>query len=137
MHPRSLSHPDALDELADAIRIQMDARIARANEALQALSVAVTALQNQVGSGLVFMLKNKFGMTKNQAQKLFYDFKKKNKEDDPNEQMPGEDPKEPGNVEEKISMIMGYMKETSDKLDQIERDISFLKDQVDKILQKI
>ncbi|MBI1387701.1 MAG: hypothetical protein GC154_04570 [bacterium] len=87
------------------------------------------------------MLKNKFGLTKDQAQKMFYDYKNKGQEQDPDQQGgdPKGDPKEAasGTVEQKISLIMGYMKETSTKIDQIERDITYLKEQVDKILQKI
>lgn len=86
------------------------------------------------------MLKNKLGLTKNQAQKLFYDYKNKGKDENPEngskEQQPGQ-PEDQGNVEQKISMIMNYMQETSTKLDQIEKDISYLKEQVDRILEKI
>lgn len=85
------------------------------------------------------MFKNKLGFTKGQAQKLFYDYKnKRNQETPENEQkdQPSQSD-DNGSVEQKISMIMNYMQETSTKLDQIEKDISYLKEQVDRILQKI
>ncbi|MBZ0254711.1 hypothetical protein K8I31_01525 [bacterium] len=85
------------------------------------------------------MLKNKLGFTKDQAQKLLYDYKSKGKQEPPEDEQKDSPshPDDKGNVEQKISMIMNYMQETSTKLDQIEKDISYLKEQVDRILQKI
>ncbi len=86
---------------------------------------------------VMYMLKNKFGFTKEQAKKLYSTYRNKGEggEDDGNNE---EDPQsEQQNIDEKISMIMGYMKETSAKLDRIEDDIAYLKNQVENILKRI
>ena len=40
-------------------------------------------------------------------------------------------------TDEKIEQIIDYMKDTTTKLDRIEDDINFLKEQVDRILKRI
>ncbi len=91
-------------------------------------------IQSIKDQGIQFMFKNKYGLNKEEAKKLFYDFRSKSKEPG------GEDDDSSQNtesVEGKIAMIMDYMKETSTKLDRIEDDISTLKRQVEHILKKI
>ena len=100
---------------------------------LLGLQEKITALIQDPASGFMFTLKNKFGFSKKDAKKLFYDYidGKKTDEDNP------EPPREPETTEEKISMIMDYMKETSVKLDRIEDELSHLKQQVEEILKRV
>ncbi|MBN2329217.1 MAG: hypothetical protein JXR73_18905 [Candidatus Omnitrophica bacterium] len=83
---------------------------------------------------IVLMLRNKWGFTKKEAQKLFYDMKKGG---DKSDHGSDNDSKQPESTEEKISMIMDYMRETSAKLDSIDQDIAHLKRQVAEILKRI
>ncbi len=80
------------------------------------------------------MLRNKWGLTKKDAQKIFNDIhdngSNENKEKNAK-------PTRPETIDEKVSMIMDYMKETSQKLDSIDRDILELKKQVEEILKRI
>ncbi len=84
---------------------------------------------------VMFMLKNKFGFTKEQAKKLYSSYR--NKDSDQGKNEGGQKPEEPQSIDDKISMIMDYMQETSSKLDRIEDDISYLKQQVENILKRI
>ncbi len=98
------------------------------------LNHCLEIIGEQKNRGFIFMLKNKFGLSKEAAKKLFYDHRKKKQDDtDPN-QSPQ---KEPESVDEKIEMLMGYMRETTSKLDRIEDDISNLKEKVEEILKRI
>lgn len=80
----------------------------------------------------MYMLRNKFGLSKKDAKKLYYDVKSKGPDDDGDEEL-----ESPSSTDDKLNVIMTYMKETSTKLDKIEEDIAYLKDQVEKILQKV
>lgn len=82
-----------------------------------------------------FMLKNKWGLTKEEAKKLFYDYKNKTASDPNNPSSPSE--QQPENVDQKIAVIMDYMIDTSAKLDRIEDDLSQLKQKVEEILKKL
>ncbi len=95
------------------------------------MSKMISTLKPSVWNHLSFLLKNKLGMTKDQAKDLFYQSKSKGKQEG------GEDPEHPESVEEKMNVIMGYMKDTSEKLETIERDIAHLKQQVEIILKKL
>ncbi|RJP26382.1 MAG: hypothetical protein C4527_15535 [Candidatus Omnitrophota bacterium] len=87
---------------------------------------------------VMFMLKNKFGFTKDQAKKLYSTFRSKGESGDNGDDGDEENNSvEPQTIDDKISMIMGYMKETSAKLDRIEDDITYLKQQVENILKRI
>jgi hypothetical protein len=72
--------------------------------------------------------KNPLGMTRDEAKKAYFRFRSK-KEDTP--ESSGED------QEQKINRILLYMNETTVKLDRIEEDISFLKEQVGTIIKKL
>lgn len=89
---------------------------------------------SEKGQESVFMVRNRFGLTKEQAKKLYYDYHGAGEEQTPDRNQPEGKPQ---TAEEKISMIMDYMKETSAKLDQIENDIAFLKQQVNEILKRL
>ncbi len=131
--------PIAIADLALEMQKLIEMRVSRINSALDWLNSSITPLRKHIGEEIHFMLKNKTGLTKTQAQKLFYDYKNKGNDED-NEKKSGQEqkqPKEQGNIDQKISMIMNYMQETSIKLDQIEKDISHLREQVDRILEKI
>ena len=77
------------------------------------------------------MLRNKWGLTKKDAQKIFNDIH----DNGSNEK--NAKPTRPETIDEKVTMIMDYMKETSQKLDSIDRDILELKKQVEEILKRI
>jgi len=81
-----------------------------------------------------FMFRKRITTDKEEAKKLFFSYRKKGSVENSPEEIP---PKEPETTEEKIAMIMDYMKETSAKLDRIEDDITYLKQQVDEIKKKI
>ena len=90
---------------------------------------------------ILLMLRNKWGFSKKDAKKMFYQYHSKEEEeeedgdDDNGNENP--DPGKSGSVDQKISMIMDYMKETSTKLDSIDRDIAQLKEQVEEILKRM
>ena len=85
--------------------------------------------------------KNKMGLTRDEAKEIFYRFRSKAPKTPPEDQKEtpsggsgaGYDP----NVHQKLEVLMGYMQDTSKKLDRIENDLVHLKSQVEKILQKI
>ena len=88
---------------------------------------------NLCGQEMLLMLRNKWGLSKKDAQKLYYDVRNKgNETEEENKESP-----RPDTIDKKISMIMDYMKETSSKLDSIDRDIADLKKQVEEILRRI
>ncbi len=99
--------------------------------------------ENIRGQGIAFMRKNRDGFTKEEAKKLFYSFRGGNKQDDDGDDK-GERKSDPAaevvkakTADEKIDKIIDYMRVTSSKLDRIEDDIQSLKEQVDRILEKI
>lgn len=108
---------------------QRNASVLRSN--LQATFESIAA--NLSGQEMLLMLKNKWGLSKKEAQKLYYDVRNKGNEPEEEKQ---ESPR-PDTIDKKISMIMDYMKETSAKLDSIDRDIADLKKQVEEILRRI
>ncbi len=83
------------------------------------------------GLGVSYMARNKSGFTREQAKELFYSFRKKKDE-------PGSpEPDEAEDTDARFAKIMDYMEETSKKLDRIEDDVAFLKDQVSAILKRL
>ena len=113
--------------------LRMEAEIIRGN-----LAAAVGELS---GQGIMFA-RNKYGFTKSEAKKLFFSLRGgKQDDDDGDEPEKNDDPAaavvEAKGPDEKIERIIDYMRETSTKLDRIEDDIQFLKNQVDRILEKI
>ena len=95
------------------------------------------------GTEVIFMLKNKFGLSQDEAKKIYYKYR----HTEPEEENPKKDENQPANplnqptnvqsTDQKIAMIMDYMKETSVKLEKIENDIEYLKRQVDQILRQM
>ena len=77
------------------------------------------------------MARKKKGSTREQSKELFYSFRKK--KDGPEEP----EPDEPEDTDARFAKIMDYMEETSKKLDRIEDDVAFLKDQVSAILKRL
>ena len=110
--------------------VQMSANAIK--EKLQTMNSVTVSTKPTLWDSLSFLLKNKFGLTKDAAKKMFYDYKSKG---EPEEE--GEDPKQPETIDEKMNAIMGYMEETSAKLESIEKDIAHLKQQVEAILKKL
>jgi len=118
-------------------------RLMDAQRRATALRANLMAAYDQIagilkGQEIVFMLRNKWGLSKKDAQKLYYDLR--NPGEGPGEGSEGNNPnqsKQPETVDDKISMIMDYMKDTSAKLDGIDRDIAHLKKQVEEILKRM
>ncbi len=123
--------------------VRMDTRLAD-------LAGSVEMLQRQLDTALeraaaiinpreifAMMKKNKWGFNKEEAKKLFYSYRSKTPlqaDATSTNPKPGY---EPESTEQKIAMIMAYMKETSAKLDRIEDDIAELKEKVNAVLKKI
>lgn len=121
-------------DLLTEIQTQLNHRMKRVGRALRMLEGLFSKGRLfQDDASPMFMLRNKFGLTKKDAKKLYYDVRSKDNEE-------GEDPKQsktPESTEEKIVFIMETMKQTAVKLDRMEEDLAYLKDQVDKILKKL
>ncbi|HOE10688.1 MAG TPA: hypothetical protein PLQ35_15375 [bacterium] len=80
-----------------------------------------------------FMVRNKDGFTREEAKSLFYRFRQK-KTEEPEEESRSNQPQD---TDARLERIMDYMEETSKKLDRIEDDITFLKEQVADILKRL
>ena len=83
--------------------------------------------------------RNRDGMSPEEAKDLFFKFRKKRVLRSENFEEPpqSEPPKRGAEGGDPAEQMMTFMRETSAKLDRIEEDIGYLKDQVDKILKKI
>ena len=82
------------------------------------------------------MLRNKFGVKKREAQKLYYGYRSTGKKEG-GEKSPGWLESYVNNcLEDKACHIMTTLNETENKIDRIERDIDSIKDHVDQILKK-
>ncbi|MEW6238672.1 MAG: hypothetical protein AB1656_25080 [Candidatus Omnitrophota bacterium] len=113
-------------------------RLGQIREMRRSLSEICRAAVELKGQEFLFMFRNKFGLTKKDAKKLFYDYHSKDAKADEAEEAEGKEPiKPPETTDQKIAMIMDYMQETSIKLDRIESDIAALKEQVELILKRI
>lgn len=131
--PRSLTITprEEVQQLLSAIQtLQLSAM--RIKKELQTVNTVIVSVRPTIWESILFLLKNKFGLTKDAAKKMFYDYKSKG---EPEEE--GEEPKKPETIDEKMNAIMGYMKDTSAKLESIEKDITYLKQQVEAILKKL
>ncbi|HPA47063.1 MAG TPA: hypothetical protein PK395_14960 [bacterium] len=93
----------------------------------------MTTAETLAAQCLSFMVRNKDGFTREEAKSLFYRFRQK-KTEEPEEQP---DSDQPQDTDARLERIMVYMEETSKKLDRIEDDITFLKDQVADILKRL
>lgn len=82
---------------------------------------------------MVYMARSKDGFTPEQAKQLFYGFRKRKQEAAEGHRGPGNK----NDVEDRFEKIMAYMEETSRKLDRIEKDIEYLKEQVARILRRL
>lgn len=95
------------------------------------------------GIGIALSQRNRSGFTKSEAKKLFYSLRggKPEGEGEGGDEEDPDDPIEAVNkaqtTDQKIEQIIDYMKDTTSKLDRIEDDINFLKEQVDRILKRI
>lgn len=130
---------EQLKNLIELFRRIID-RLKQESESLRCEMVNTVA--ELFGPNVMFALRNRQGFTKEEAKKLFYSFRsggQKNSEENPEKSKP--DPAkgvvEAKTTEDKIDQIVVYMRETSNKLDRIEDDINFLKEQVDRILEKL
>jgi len=131
------SHPVSVIQAVQVIVDRIGELAGQAHELRQRLDSAAQFVVTQLkGQELSFMFKNKLGMSKSDAKDLFFSYKNRNKPD-PDEEDPDRSQPEVETTEKKIAMIMDYMKDTSQKLDRIEDDISELKAKVEQILKRI
>ena len=78
-------------------------------------------------------VRNRLGFTRDEAKRIFYQFRGKSRPE-------GSDPDpadEQNGYGSEFSQVVAYMQETSARLDSIEKDLDYLKDRVDKILERI
>jgi len=93
------------------------------------LSIAETLNRLQM-----LFARSREGLNQEEAKKLFFRFRDKGKpKPDPSE--PAEPSPEGG--QDLSRQMITFMRDTAQKLDRIEADIDYLKEQVDKILMKI
>lgn len=89
----------------------------------------IAALENEIRLirwNVIYVLRNKLGLTREEAKRIFNQFRS-----------PGAPPPEsPGNSPE-FREVMKHMQETSVRLDRIEKDLEYLKRQVDRILEQV
>ena len=122
-------------------RVQMGQAAVSLAAFLETLQGRVEALRSELCSylrgmgleGISCMVRGKNGFTPEEAKRLFYSFRRKKRETP--EDVPG--PNKPDDTEARFEKIMVYMEETSKKLDRIESDIEFLKQQVASILKRL
>ncbi|MFH1739684.1 MAG: hypothetical protein ABIH23_11800 [bacterium] len=123
-------------------RMEIRARAEALDVFLGVLQKRITGVRAGLGASLgeivpewiSCMARNKDGFTKEEAKNIFYRFRQK-KSEAPEEEEPGSE--EPQDTDARFNKIMVYMEETSKKLDRIEDDISFLKEQVSDILKRL
>ena len=98
---------------------------------------------NQYLDGLYnWVLKSRSGLTREDAKKIFHRYRTPGADaPTPEPTNDPEAPKEQSALLEsqsrKIDQIIGYMEETTQRLDQIENDIGYLKDRIEVILKKL
>ncbi len=87
-----------------------------------------------------WVLKSRGGLTREDAKKIFHRYRSGT----PAKEESATGPEKPGTEKpdldpqaRKIDQIIGYMEETTQRLDHIENDIGYLKDKIDLILKKL
>jgi hypothetical protein len=143
MHGNTVSLNPVLTDLDSkyAVRVVFE-RLVDTQSRAAALRANLVAAYEMIagflkGQEIAFMLRNRWGLSKKDAQKLYFDLRNQGGESGEGNDNDQKQPNRPETVEDKISMIMDYMKETSAKLDSIDRDIVQLKKRVEEILQRI
>jgi len=87
-----------------------------------------------------WVLKSRGGLTREDAKKILHRYRSGSPESEtpsPIPSTPNEPQSEMARQAHKIDQIIGYMEETTQRLDQIENDIGYLKDKIDLILKKL
>jgi len=82
-----------------------------------------------IRADLLFTVRNKLGLTREEAKKVFHRFRS------PEGGGPEAGPPMPGR--EEMRAVMKHVQETAERLDRIERDLDYLKKQVDRLLEKV
>jgi predicted transcriptional regulator len=77
-----------------------------------------------------FILRNKDGLTKKEAKKVYYSLRGGSSDDEE-----GNDPEM--QARQTMDQVLNYMEETSKKLNKMEEDLTYLKRQVDQILRRL
>jgi len=86
----------------------------------------------------ILWARSRQGLSQEEAKKLFFQFRKKSMDGSGPEPEPEDEDRPEADSERALSQQMQvFMQETSQKLDRIENDIDYLKNQVDNILKKI
>jgi len=84
--------------------------------------------------------RNKIGMTREDARRIFHRYKSAKDAPEPPPESDSPPQATQGLAEKQsrqISQILTYMEQTSQRLDNIENDIGYIKERVDSILKKL
>lgn len=93
----------------------------------------IASLENEVRLirwNILYVLRNKLGLTREEARRIFHRFRS------PEPSLP-EAPGDSSSDSPELRELMKHMQETSVRLDRIEKDLIYLKRQVDRILEKV
>jgi len=94
----------------------------------------IGALAQEIGlirSGLLLTVRNKLGLTREEAKRIFHQFRS------PGAARPDPDGEDPILDRPEMRAVMQHVQETAVRLDRIEKDLEYLKKQVDRILEKV
>lgn len=128
-----LVNPNILDSFAVALQ-RLESKAKKLKE-LQEQTTAIILDSGMTLTGEILqMFRKRLGVDKEEAKRLFFKYRKGG---NPEETTDPEPQKEPESTEEKIALIMDYMKDTSIKLDHIEDEIAYLKEQLEEIKKKL
>lgn len=84
--------------------------------------------------GLMEAVRNRLGLTREEARRIFNQFRGRSSEPAP--PSPGKDGPETGEDPE-LREVVRHMRETNQRLDHIEKDLEYLRRQVDRILERL
>ena len=85
--------------------------------------------------GILEAIRNRVGLTREEARRIFNQFRGRSPDPETG------DPEKPNEPETQTSPDMRevsrYMRETNHRLDHIEKDLEYLKKQVDRVLERL
>ena len=85
--------------------------------------------------GILEAVRNRLGLTKEEARRIFNQFKGRSEKGEPGTEKPEGRPPAEGDID--MRQVTRYMRDTNERLDHIEQDLDYLKRQVDRVLAKI
>ena len=107
---------------------------------MNATAATLTEINHYLDHLYDWVLKSRGGLTREDAKNIFHRYRAGNQPPEvptPNPRPEEETGSETDRQARKIDQIIGYMEETTLRLDQIENDIGYLKDKIDLILKKL